>query len=334
MDVAMTESILRSLGMQRIKSTGGGKNIMFCCPYHAESNPSCGISPEKDTGACFSCGQSFNIVSLTMHVQECSYKVAVKYLEPFGYEDDFEFTKKKKVLKRARKHAGDYVQENDGKYLPYYKLAPYKCGKHVPKYLLDRGFPKDIIKDFKVGWDRDSLRFIIPVLGSDGKELHGFVRGAILPYRVESGEKNPEYAEVYGDEPKYILDSTIVKSKTFYGLDHFMMSKRKEVILVEGFLDMIRMHSYGFYNTLGVINAEINYPQLALLKQMGAKRIISMLDNDAAGQHGSNALWKKARKDFILSAIDYPEGVNDPAEMSRDQVIEALENKRRLMHIA
>ena len=334
MDAGMTEEILRALGMQRIKSTGGGKNIMFCCPYHSESNPSCGISPEKNMGACFSCGESFNIVTLTMHVNECSYKNAVKYLEQFGYEDEFEFERKKKVLRRQKRHSGDYVLENDGNYLPFYKLAPYKCGKHYPRYLKERGFPEDIVNEFKVGWDSENIRFIIPVLGSNGKDLHGFVRGAILPHRLEDGEKNPEYIEVYGDEPKYILDNTLVKSKTFYGLDHFLMTKRKEVIVVEGFLDMMRMHLYGFYNTLGIINAEINYPQLALLKQMGVKRIISMLDNDAAGQHGNNALWKKARKDFILSTIDYPEGVKDPDKMSRDQVLEALENKRRLMFIS
>lgn len=331
MDAAMTEAILSSLGMQRIKSTGGGKNIMFCCPYHAESNPSCGISPEKNSGACFSCGQSFNIASLTMHVLQCSYKSAVRYLEEFGYEDEFEFTQKKKLLKKARIHRNDFIQENDGKYLPYHKLAPYQCGKRYPKYLKERGFPEDIVKEFKIGWDKENLRFIIPILGSNGKDLHGFVRGAIVPHRLPNGEKNPEYEEVYGREPKYLLDNTLVKSKTFYGLDHLALNKRKELIIVEGFLDMLRMHSYGFYNTLGIINAEINYPQLTLLKQMGVKRIISMLDNDDAGLHGNNALWKKARRDFILSTIDYPDKVKDPAEMTRNQVIHALENKRRLM---
>lgn len=76
--------ILTDLGLSRrmkIINSTDDTNFMFCCPWHGEKRPSCGISLNKLRGGCFACGQSFHISQLVMHVKDFSFSKAMEWLE-------------------------------------------------------------------------------------------------------------------------------------------------------------------------------------------------------------------------------------------------------------
>ena len=176
-----------------------------------------------------------------------------------------------------------------------------------------------------IGWDEENLRITIPIFNrEDG--LLGFIRRAVLNPKI-SGENNPEYEKVYGNQPKYLIDSCIVKSHVLYPLNHFILPQDRTVILVEGQLDSIRMHQHGFTNTLSIINSKINQPQIDILKMMGVRNIINFLDPDEAGRTGGEKLQKLCRKDFTVYNVKWADGVSDPDGLTKEQAEHMIANK-------
>lgn len=135
MDASDLEKLIRDLGFSKIRivNSHNDTNIMFCCPWHGESNPSAGISANKEYGACYACGQGFTLLSLVAYMKDMSLRKARDYLEE-RYN-----VKKKTTGKKVRKikrygepdelDEGDESREINNATLPYYRLAPYKSGK-------------------------------------------------------------------------------------------------------------------------------------------------------------------------------------------------------------
>jgi DNA primase len=331
----MNEGNLKSLmedvlHLEKVHPVHGsdGTNLMMCCPYHGERNPSCGISVEKLVGACFSCKKTFHLLDLIMFVKKCSFKKAVQIMEDYGGQQEItkeDLFKSYDELLSERNKMG----ENNGYVLPLLKLAPYKSGKIYMPYLSDRGISKKTCRDFKIGWDEESSRITIPLFDKEGSNIFGFIRRAILPDKID-GEDNPEYREVYGNQPKYYIDPTIKKSKVLFPLDKFILPEDKSAILVEGTIDAIICHQNGFKNTFSIINSSFNKYQAEILKKLGVKRIIRMLDNDIHGEEGKPLIEKYCRKDFVIYDVVYPHDKNDPAELSRKQMQIMLKFKKKM----
>ena len=163
----MVDDMLRlcnELGLQKIKVRGD--NVMFNCPYHGESNPSCGVSIEKEVGGCFACGQTFNLVQLVSHCRNWSLSESIEWLSSF-LNRDF-----RKVAEKSDKFLlyGESFEKD--KPLPITSLAPFRSGQISHPYLLKRGFWQQDFIDFKLGWDSVKKRITIPFFDSN---IHGFI---------------------------------------------------------------------------------------------------------------------------------------------------------------
>ena len=322
MNTSNLVKLLERIGLEKIKVVNGAEdtNIMFCCSWHGEQNPSAGISVNKLIGGCFACNQGFTLISLVMHELSCSFKKACDLIDDYGGNTRGEEISSRKILRYGE------AEETAEKMpvLPNHKLAIYGSGKKFHKYILER-FPKDICRKFMIGWDEESLRITIPIFNrEDG--LLGFIRRAVLNPKV-NGETNPEYEKVYGNQPKYLIDSYIVKSHVLYPINHFILPQDRTVLIVEGQIDCMRMHQHGFTNTLSIINSKINQPQIDALKMMGVQNIINFLDPDEAGRTGGEKLQKLCRKDFNIYNVKWPDGVSDPDGLTKEQTEHMIVNK-------
>ena len=197
-------------------------------------------------------------------------------------------------------------------------LAPFRSGQISHPYLLKRGFWQQDFIDFKLGWDSVKKRITIPFFDSNGNLL-GFSGRAVL------NTSDLNYEATYGNEPKYFIYDHFNAKDYFYPLDKFAV-KDNTVILVEGLLDAIWLHKFGFTNTLSIISAEVSKEQIRKLKLLNAKTIILCLDNDSAGEKGCQRLYKFLRSDFNFKRVVFPSGKKDVQDCSRDEILSMFEN--------
>lgn len=324
MDASDLEKLIRDLGFSKIRivNSHNDTNIMFCCPWHGESNPSAGISANKEYGACYACGQGFTLLSLVAYMKDMSLRKARDYLEE-RYN-----VKKKTTGKKVRKikrygepdelDEGDESREINNATLPYYRLAPYKSGKVCHDYLLDRGFSKETCRTFKIGWDANRSRITIPIFNIE-EQLLGFIVRAVLD------ENDPDYKRVYGKSDKYLVDN-FQRSLTLFPINMFPKGN-DTVVLVEGSLDAMRGHQYGFNNVLAVLTSKLSKEQVRLLHRLRVKNIVLAFDDDKAGQEGCKKAYEMLKNDFIVYKVKYPEGKKDIGEMTKQEIQDMLNNK-------
>ena len=302
----MTEEILlvilNELGLEKIKVMHGSDdtNIQFCCPFHGEKRPSCGISASKRIGKCFACGETFNLPKLIAYCKGMSYPQVYDYLQEFSYMDD------RKVGFSNLKRYEDFFKCEERFTQPLYKIAPFKSGKVIHPYLEQRGFNDEDVEHFMLGWDSTEKRITIPVFWEDG-ELCGVIG------RTTSNNVQPKY-KIY----------EFPQSKIIYPFNFFTPIE-KCAIIVEGTLDAMWLHKLGFHNAVSIINASVSNAQISLLQKAGVEHIILALDNDIAGENGCKKFYEKAKRDFCsFKRLVYPDGKKDVQEMSLEEIKVAL----------
>ena len=320
MNPSKLEQLIRDLGLgdkMRVVHGAEDTNIMFKCPWHGERNPSCGISANKEIGACFSCGKTFNLIELVAYSKGCSFKSAKDFLDEKYNTNKIEYTRKN--IRRRYEEIDETKEERIE--LPYYKLAIFKSGKIVHEYILQRGFTKETCKLLQFGWDEKRNRVTIPVFWEDGV-LCGFIGRSVVEPKLKDGGINPVYVKMYGNEDKYYVYPEMKKSKILYPL-HFAgkyIRMCREVNLVEGSLDAAWMIQNGFNNTLAILGSKISKDQIEILKSLGVAKINLFLDNDKAGKDGMEKAYNLMKRDFILYKVTYPEGKNDPQELTSFEI--------------
>ncbi len=301
-------SLCRELGLQKIKVRGD--NVTFCCPYHNENNPSCGISASKEVGGCFACGEHFNLTQLVAHQLNMNTSSALEFLTE-KFNTDFRSVKSTHKMKL-------YGESNDESVnLPMTALAPYNSGEIVHPYLLRRGFSEDDFVKFKLGWDRVKKRITIPFFDEKGKLL-GFSGRAV------KNELDADYGLVYGSEAKYFIYNHFNAKDYFYPLNLF--KPNDTLILVEGLLDAVWMYKFGYENTLSLVSAEASKTQLNKLKLLGVKQIILCLDNDSAGENGCKRLYNKLKNYFTFKRVLFPVNKKDVQECTKEELKNMLSN--------
>lgn len=304
----MTEEILlvilNELGLEKIKVMHGSEdtNIQFCCPFHGERHPSCGISVSKRIGKCFACGETFNLPKLVAYCKGMTYPQVYDYLQEMHYVDD------RKVTFETLKRYEDFTDKEERFIQPFYKIAPFKSGKVIHPYMEERGFDEDDVEHFMLGWDANENRITIPVFWDSG-ELCGVIG------RTTSKTVQPKY-KIY----------EFPQSKIIYPFNHFTPID-KSAIIVEGTLDAMWLHKLGFRNAVSIINASVSHAQISLLQKAGVEHIILALDNDTAGENGCAKFYEKSKREFrTFKRLVYPKGKKDVQDMSLDEIKTAMKN--------
>ncbi|HOO68324.1 MAG TPA: DNA primase [Bacilli bacterium] len=278
-----------------------GKNYFAICPFHDDHNPSMSISPEKQIYTCFVCGAHGNVFSFIMDYENVSFIEAVKMVaNRVGITLDISSYKSKPKNKGIEDLYDIYDIANK-----YYQNNLYtKDGIKAMEYLRDRGFTDEIIKEFEVGLSTNNkLTKVLKNKGyadsllvnsgiSSSKEsatYDTFIDRIMFPLWDMEGKTVAFSGRIYksSDPSKYInsRESDIFKKgKMIYNYHKAKeeIRRKKAVIVVEGFMDVIALYKVGIMNVVATMGTAVTNDHANMLKRLSGN-IILCFDGDSAG---------------------------------------------------
>lgn len=282
----LVESTLKKAGARKLKRTPEG--FSCCCLFHDESSPSFAVSDEG-LYICYTahCGQTGNIITLLMKVGGYSRKEVKDLIGKLPVRGNLERVKKPWVKKEEEQ--------------PYRERDVALYGALCPTYLLDRGFLKQTLRYFQVGFDQENDRVVIP-LRDTGGSLVGFLR------RSTVSAKN-----------KYLLDTERAKDIIFNSHN----CQEDYAIVVEGSLDCMWLHQLGFPETVALLRSKMTKGQTKALYRR-FKRLVLMMDNDSAGYAGMMKMARELKQHCDIRIALLPEDRKDPQECSSLEIERCL----------
>lgn len=298
-----------------------GRNFIGLCPFHSEKTPSFTVSPEKQIYHCFGCGSGGNIFSFLMQQEGLSFPEAARMLAR-RYGIDIPKSRLSAEQRRAISQKENLLQINKMA-LEFFRhaLIDGVAGKHALSYLKQRGFSREIIDRFNLGyapkgWDNliryfSKKRITPPQLETAGlvvarKSNSGFYdrfRERIIFPIIDINLRIVGFGgRVMDDsEPKYLNSpETPVynKSRSLYGLHRAKEKCRadKTVFIVEGYLDLLALHQHGIENSVATLGTALTAEHVRLLTRY-AQRMVLVYDSDEAGIRSAHrcidTFWKE-----------------------------------------
>lgn len=324
-----------------------GRQFWARCPFHIEKTPSFSINEDGQYYHCFGCGESGDVITFVEKMESISTGDAIKRLaEKAGLkmpllEDGEKLEQRKKekdkaiqalnlakdfyiesLYKPSAKIAQEYIKKRKFKKSDLDKFQiGYSNGNAVIHYLLDKGIDKETIINAGIGvdingnfYDHIYNRLAFPILNTFG-DCVGF-SGRIL-------ENNSEKAK-YKNSPQTIVFD---KSSSVYGIHLLKEAKRKgelnEIILVEGQIDVIMMHSFGFSGAVASLGTAFTEKHAEQLKRI-SENLVLLFDGDEAGQKATLRTIEILKPfNFNLKVARLPKG-SDPDDFLKENGAEAM----------
>ena len=282
--------------------TQKGKNYWGICPFHDDHSPSMSVSPDKQIYKCFVCGNSGNVFNFVMEYEKISFIQAVsKIAQKVGISINVE-TNKNKIINNSDKRLFDIYEIA---YKFYQDNLNTAYGKDAKKYLTERKINDNIIKDFNIGLSLNDSE-LCSILKKKGytedeiiesgiaikssNNIYDIYKNRIMfPLYDLEGRVNGFSGRIYtkSDESKYIntKETKIFKKGELlynYHIAKPFARKEKNIIIVEGFMDVIRLNSIGIKNVVATMGTAVTKYQASLIQKL-APTITLMFDGDEAG---------------------------------------------------
>ncbi len=316
-----------------LKKTGA--NFKACCPFHGEDTPSFVVSPAKQIYHCFGCGVGGDSINFVMEHEKLSYpealeKLASMYNVSLEYDGDF----KKQDLSIITK-INNYYQ----------KLLVHN--ETASQYLKSRGISANSIEKFEIGYApssgdtigylkqnflnlADAKDFGIIDNGQNGLYARFIERITFPIYALNDKIVGFGGRTISGHNAKYVNSpqtKIFNKSRLLYGynLAKDQIYKKNEIIVTEGYLDVIMLHQAGFNNAVATLGTALTADHLPLLKR-GEPKVIVAYDGDKAGLNAAykaSLLLSNKSSSFEGGVVIFKDG-QDPADMVQGKKIEEL----------
>ena len=310
-----------------------GQNYKSLCPFHAEKTPSFMVSQPKQIFHCFGCGAGGDVVSFLMKHETLSFNEALQVIAKkagikigeFAFDKDR--SEKREKLLTVNREAAQFFIKN---------LHDSEVAK---TYLKKRGIEDVSLQSFTIGYaprKRDSLLKYLKKIGysdslikdaglivSDEKSIRDVFRGRIIfPIYNYQHDIVAFGGRVLDNAlPKYLNSpetEIFKKGETLFALNLAKEEIRKKgyAVLVEGYLDTIICHQYGFKNTIAPLGTALTSKQLQRLKPV-ANKVVLVFDSDAAGiAAAKRSLEILSQCNFRAKVLLLPEG-EDPDSFLR-----------------
>jgi DNA primase len=328
----------------------GARSYEGLCPFHDERSPSFSVEPVEKVYYCFGCQASGDVFTFVQETEGVDFKGALELLaDRAGIELELEKEDSREAERRMRR---ERLWELLTRTSAYYERYLWESGEAGPAraYLEGRGLGEEILKAFRVGyapsaWDRVLLAsrrggFSEKELYETGLAQRSQERGGLydrfrarimFPLADQRGRVLGFGARAMreGQKPKYLntSDNDIYhKGRHLYGTDlaRSAAAKAGEVILCEGYTDVIALHQAGFKNAVGLMGTALTDEQVGELGRM-AQTVLLALDADKAGQEAMlKASRLAARRKLELKVVELPAGA-DPADLIQREGAEAID---------
>ncbi len=331
-----------------------GRNYFGVCPFHDDKNPSMSVSREKQIYTCFSCGATGNVIKFVEDYENVSFIEAMKILAGIaGISLDLGEIKKQ----TSSNHVLYDIYDLSFKF--YRNNISSALGKKAKAYLKNRDIDESIIKEFGIGLalkDHDTLfqllsgkKYDLNVLMKSGlvsRNDMGYVdiyyNRIMFPLWDISGRVVGFSGRIFNGEQdvsKYVNTretEIFKKGELLYNYHRAKEEARKEnkVIIMEGFMDVIRAHTIGIKNVIAMMGTAVTKDQALLIKRM-ARDIILCFDGDEAGQKATISCAEELLKIGVTPKVVALESGMDPDEYiqkyGKERFIGLLENPINIM---
>ena len=283
-----------------------GNNLWGLCPFHNEKTPSFSVSPDKQIYHCFGCGKGGGVISFIMEIESLPFVDAVKLLAkraglevPESGENEAYRKKRTRLLELSRDAARfyhDYLTSPGGQrvrdYIAQRQISPRTATRFglgaapdqwdaLTKAMTAKGYTKMDLIDAGLAvagknggiYDKFRSRLMLPVIDVRG-EVVGFT-SRLLP-----GEEGAKYLNT----PETVL---FKKGRLIYALNFAKNTKRPNLVLVEGNIDVITLHQAGFDNVVATMGTALTEEHARILARY-TKELVLCYDNDAAGKQSTD----------------------------------------------
>lgn len=324
-----------------------GANYFGLCPFHNEKSPSFSVSRSKQMYYCFGCGAGGNVFTFLMEYENDTFPEAVKALaDRAGIrlpEADASEEEKREQGRRSRLLA---VNKEAAKYF-YFQLRA-RQGEQGLSYLRERKLTDETIHRFGLGFANKTPDDLIRYLKSRGfpeelireaglantDEKHGmydkFWNRVMFPIEDINHRVIGFGGRVMGDgKPKYLNSPETPifdKSRNLYGLNFARSSRKGNIILCEGYMDVIAMHQAGFDQAVASLGTAFTPGQAGLLKRY-TKEVLLSYDSDGAGVKAALRAIGILKEAGLSGRVIRLDPYKDPDEFIKNRGAEAFQER-------
>ena len=306
-DELMARNPIEDVVGQYVSLKRSGANMFGLCPFHGEKTASFSVAPDKGIYYCFGCHKGGSAINFMMELEGLSYPDAVRALaKRAGMEvpEDEQYQSRYRMQERLWA-----LHKEAARFFHAQLYAP--IGKMALEYAFGRGMSKSILTTFGVGYAPDSWDSMVKAMRAKGytdqelldsglvtqsqKNKNLFdrfrdrlmfpiidVRGNVIGFGGRTLKADKDTAK-YLNSPETIIFN---KRKNLFGLNLAKKSKENSLILVEGNIDVVALHQYGFDNAVASLGTSLTEEQAALMSRY-AEQIILLYDGDQAGQNAT-----------------------------------------------
>ncbi len=319
---------------QYVSLKRSGSNLFGLCPFHGEKTASFSVAPDKGIYYCFGCHKGGNAVNFMMEIEGLSYPDAVRALaKRAGMEVPEDEQYQSRYRQQERLWA---LHKEAARFFHSRLLAPE--GANALQYALGRGMPKSTIISFGIGYAPDSWTALVDAMRKKGytdEELKESglvtvskkngalfdrfrdrlmfpiidVRGNVIGFGGRIMKNDPNAAK-YLNSPETLIFN---KRKNLFGLNIAKKTKLDYMILVEGYMDAIALHQYGFDCAVASLGTSLTEEHAVLLSRY-TENVVLIYDGDSAGQRAAQRAIPMLEKAGLSIKVLQLKDAKDPDE--------------------
>ncbi len=324
-----------------------GSNYFGLCPFHNEKSPSFSVSQPKQIFYCFGCGAGGNVITFLMEYENATFQEAVKILaDRAGInlpEMEYNEEARQKESRRAR-----LLEINKEAARYYYYMLRDSRGRTGYQYLSGRSLTDETMKKFGLGFADGSSSDLTAYLRARGYPDELLQESGLLAFDEKRGVHDKFWNRVMfpiqdgnhrvigfggrgmGDaKPKYLNSpETMIfdKSRNLYGLNFARTSRKGNIILCEGYMDVIAMHQAGFTQAVASLGTAFTTGQASLLRRY-TEDVLLAYDSDGAGVNAAMRAIGILKESGLRGRVIDMKPYKDPDEFMKNLGAEAFEER-------
>ncbi len=307
-----------------------------CCPFHSEKTPSFHVLPDKQMYYCFGCKKGGGVINFIMEEENLTFPEAVRFLaKRAGMEVPEDDGDREAGRRRAR-----LLELNRDAARFYYQLLQQPEGRAVQDYLDRRQIRRATAVKFGMGASLDSWDILLTAMTKKGYTKAELLDAGLVVQNKNGGLYDKfrnrlmlPVVDTRGDvvafgsrvldksEPKYMNSSetpVYSKRRVLYGLNLAKKTRRPNIILCEGNLDIVTLHQAGFDNAVASMGTALTVEQTRLLSRF-TKELVLCYDNDNAGKIATErALQILNDSEFSVKVLQLPRRLVDGEYVKQD----------------
>lgn len=328
----------------RLKRAGSGYTGL--CPFHNEKTPSFHVNPARQMYKCFGCGVGGNVLTFVMEYENLTFPEAMEML---AQENGIELPKQEMTAQQKQQESlrQTLLEINKKAARYYFALLKSPRGKPGYDYLTGRGLSDETILHFGLGYAGQGGGELYQYMKKEGysdsvlKETGLFKmdeRGAydkfwnrvMFPIMDANNRVIGFGGRVMGDaKPKYLNSpetKIFDKSRNLFGLNYAKRGKRSNMILCEGYMDVIALHQAGFTNAVASLGTAFTEQQANLIRRY-TDEVLLTYDSDGAGIKAAMRAIPMLRRAGITGKVIHMEPYKDPDEFIKNLGAEEFEKR-------